>query len=230
MATGIQPEKAKAMMAEVVDKAAILEFFENLNASGIEYVLIKNIGDELPGALRRGKDIDILVRRPQREEFIQLMLAHAYFKIVHPQSSPTGWRFAYGANECLMYENRHGVVVDVHFELCVKTLQFSMWMPLDKSINERVWRDKFFDDANGWWRMDEEVLMVYLLARCMFDKARFPVEYQRELSARKHLLSSATVQSMLRTIFFLFTDQLTEMVNADAYDDIVSSYERFHNY
>ena len=38
----------------------ILDFFKTLNKENVQYMLIKNIGKELPHNLKDGKDIDII--------------------------------------------------------------------------------------------------------------------------------------------------------------------------
>ncbi|MBQ6975216.1 MAG: hypothetical protein IJQ16_01500, partial [Selenomonadaceae bacterium] len=73
--------------------------FDFLNANAIEYLLTKNIADELPAKLKIGKDIDIIVHPKDYEKFKILMQNFGYKRIIHPHGKETGWRFIYGAHE-----------------------------------------------------------------------------------------------------------------------------------
>ena len=61
----------------------VKDFFELLNSSGVRYVLIKNIHNELPGHLAIGKDIDILVEERDKLKFRFLMKSIAR-QYIHP--------------------------------------------------------------------------------------------------------------------------------------------------
>jgi hypothetical protein len=193
-------------------------------------VLIKNIGQELPNRLRTGKDIDILIKKEDYQKGIQLLTNTGFKEIQHPQSSAKGWKFAYGATECSMLENRNQVITDIFCELCVKSLMGNIWIPLDRHINEHIWDKRQFDEENGWWIMDEETRFVYMISRRIFDKGCFNEVYIQDIKKCKDMLNRATVISMLEKIFFKFTPELIRLVTNDDYEQIISHYIRFCDY
>ena len=51
-------------------EADIIHFFNALNKSALNYILLRNIGNELPAELLIGKDIDLLIKKTDEEKFI----------------------------------------------------------------------------------------------------------------------------------------------------------------
>jgi hypothetical protein len=208
----------------------VQSFFKLLNDSAIEYVLIKNIGSELPHKLKKDKDIDILVPKQEVARFKDLVTENGFMRITHPESKKTGWSFAYGASECLKFKGGTGLEVDIHSELCLKSLMGKIWIPMDKCINNRIWDDKAWDEQNKWWIIDDKTQLTYLISRCVFDKRGFSALYIAEIKRRSHLLDDPDVQIMLEKVFFRFTDTLTEMLAKEQYAAIVRRHITFRDY
>ena len=213
-----------------IDPAAVKSFFRLLESSDIDYVLIKNVGGELPNKLKKNKDIDILVKDRDEERFTSLMLSSGFEGITHPHSHRGGWCLAYGASDIASFKNNDFLTVDVCSKLCLKSLMGNIWIPIDKYINDRVWKNKIWDLSNGWWALDDETLLVYLVSRCVFDKGAFNQSYVEEIESRAELLHRDEVQEMLRMVFFRFKDKLIEMLADKLYDSIVESYISFNSY
>jgi hypothetical protein len=205
-------------------------FFKLLNDSAIEYVLIKNIGGELPHKLKKDKDIDILVPKQEVARFKDLVTENGFMRITHPKSKKTGWSFAYGASECYMFKSGAGLEVDIHSELCLKSLMGNIWIPMDKCINDKAWSNKVWDEQNKWWIIDDKTQLVYLISRCVFDKREFSLLYIAEIKKRSHLLDDHSVQIMLKKVFFQFTDRLMEMLTSEQYASIVGKHLAFRDY
>jgi hypothetical protein len=219
------------MLDETYNTAdAIQAFFKLLNDSAIEYVLIKNIGGELPHKLKKDKDIDILVKNKEVARLKELVADSDFRQIVHPKSRKTGWNFAYGASECLMFKGCAGLKVDIHSELCLKSLMGNIWIPMDKCVDDRVWGNKVWDEQNKWWIIDDKTQLVYLISRCVFDKREFSALYIAEIERRSHLLDDPDVQIMLEKVFFRFTDRLMEMLTSKQYASIVGKHLAFRDY
>ena len=49
-------------------EADIIHFFNALNKSALNYILLRNIGNELPAELLIGKDIDLLIKKTDEEK------------------------------------------------------------------------------------------------------------------------------------------------------------------
>ncbi len=211
----------------------IKDFFTQLNSSGIDYVLIKNIADELPNQLQDGKDIDILVKENQIKEFEKFMRSHNYKKRIHPYGKKVGWNFVYKLPESQFWKlnnNQFTLYIDVCFKLCCKSLMPKVWIPLDNYINENIWINKIFDEENNWWIMDNESQIVYLITRSVFDKKEFNSKYITEIEQRKNLLKNESVKLKLSKIFFKYTDSLIAQIENNNYDQIVNNYLTFKEY
>ena len=77
---------------EVIDDWAIYRAFDVLNKADIRYVMIKNIDNEVPGHLKDGKDIDIVVYRNDKKRFEEAMKNH-FFLLSHPLGVRGGGSF-----------------------------------------------------------------------------------------------------------------------------------------
>ena len=216
-----------------IPKELVQSFFHDINQFGIHYVLIKNIGGELPETLKDGKDIDILVMEQDKQLFTQQMIKHGYHALTHPLGVEHGWAFAYGLPE-YQFWNKGGTeckfYIDAAFKLCCKSFIPKVWIPLDKKINEDVWKNRSWDEENQWWMLDEKTELIYLLVRCIFDKNEFSGIYVTEIEQRKRLLQDSQVIEKLRLVFFRFTDTLIRMVEAGEYESIIQSYITFSDY
>ncbi len=69
-----------------VDAEKVRFFFDLMNSSNIDYVLIKNIREELPNSLPDGKDIDILVK-PESKILFEKVMKKYFFLKCHPWGS-----------------------------------------------------------------------------------------------------------------------------------------------
>ena len=205
--------------------------FDFLNANAIEYLLTKNIADELPAKLKIGKDIDIIVHPKDYEKFKFIMQSFAYKRIIHPHGKETGWRFIYGAHENIFLTNpANKLIVDAYAELCTKSISMNAWLPLDKIIQKSIWENKVWDDANKWWILDDENLVIYLLTRSVFEKGGFTDAYISDIEKRKNLLKNSSARQKLEKIFFKFADTLIEKVNRKQYENTLIEYITFTDY
>lgn len=220
-------------MNEYVDSKLVYDFFETLNRSEVRYVLIKNIGQELPHYLKDGKDIDILVSIEDRCKFAKTMLEAGFLKRIHPLGIESGYRFGYQLQECQFWQ-KNGIAqnfyIDVCFQLMCKSLTPNFWVPLDSAVNRRALEEKVWNERLGCWQMDEMTLLVYLLVRCVFDKHSFSKAYIEEIEKRKQWIYEEVVQKMLLTVFYRFSGRISEMVNAGEYDSILENYVQFTDY
>lgn len=216
-----------------IPKELVQSFFHDINQFGIQYVLIKNVGGELPESLQDGKDIDILVLEEDKELFTQQMIQHDYQMQTHPLGIEHGWAFAYNLPEYQFWKKagtEYELYIDAAFKLCCKSFMPKVWIPLDKKINEDIWKNRVWDEENQWWAMDEHTELIYLLVRCIFDKHEFSEVYIDEIEQRKHLLQDQQVIEKLRLVFFRFTDTLIRMVEAGEYKSIIQNYIAFSDY
>ncbi len=211
----------------------INKFFENINSSEIEYVLIKNIDDELPSRLKKEKDIDLLVRINSKDCLMKIMKEISFVRCSHPLSKRLGWMYLYGLNEYMiwMFKDSNNIFyVDVSFELSCKGLMEKTLIPLDKRIQLRIWEKKEWDQHKKWWIMDKETRFVYDIVRCIFDKRHFEERYINDVNVLKSVIDWVIVEDLFDKIFFNFTDVLIKRINDNDYDSIINDYYSFSNY
>lgn len=211
----------------------IKNFFRQLNDSKIEYVLIKNISEELPDKLKDGKDIDILVNENCIKEFTKFMKNHNFKKRTHPYGKKNGFVFAYKLKEHQFWKfnsKDFKFFVDVSFKLNCRSLTPNVWIPLDNCINEDIWKNKVFDKENNWWIMDDETTLIYMFCRAVFDKKEFKEGYIAEIEKRKSLLKRESVRYKLSKVFFKYTDNLISQAESGNYDTIRNNYVTFKEY
>lgn len=211
----------------------ILDFFKTLNKENVQYMLIKNIGKELPHNLKDGKDIDIIVKLEDREHFSKIMGANGYLFRLPPLGTNGGWKFGYQLPEYQFWQKskiEQTLYIDACFKLMCKSLTPKFWVPLDETINKRAWKEKQWNEELKCWQLDEKTLFVYLFARCVFDKKTFSPVYITEIEERKNLINDTEVYAMLKTLFYNFADTLIDMVKKSEYEKIIHKYITFKNY
>lgn len=216
-----------------IERSEIMDFFSIMNTSGIDYVLIKNIGNELPDYLEDGKDIDILVREAQMVEFGEFMRNHKFRELTPPNGRKNGWNFAYQLPEYQFWQKEginQRLYIDASFKLACKSLTPQTWIPLDKKINEDIWKKRVFDESKNWWIMDDKTLCVYLIVRSVLDKHEFKAVYVDDLEQMKNLLDDEEVRMKLRTVFFKFTEKLIVLLKEKRYSEIYYEYITFIEY
>lgn len=209
----------------------IENFIQGLNDSGINYVMIKNIGDELPNHLLPSKDIDIIVHKDSIDAFHRYMKPIAR-KILHPYSREYGWRNIYGLDDFEEWRLNiaDDLLIDVTTKLCCKSIMPKMWLPVDNLIQKDIWKNRVFDKDKNWWRMDDNVLFAYLPIRCVFDKHEFSELYIAEIERLRPSIDLEVVMSYLRLVFFNFAAPLVDMMDKKDYQNIIPSYLKFRKY
>jgi len=207
-------------------------FFKMLHQQPINYVLIKNNDNELPSKLLDGKDIDILVHPDDKIKF-EISMKGNYHTHTPPLGRANGWNFGYGLPEYQFWrkdDTEYNLYIDASFALCCKSLVPKTWIPLDRKINESVWVNKIYDEQNGFWKIDERNLLVYLIVRCIFDKKHFSDIYILEIEKRINLLTDSYVGEALGLVFFKFTPNLITLINNKNFESIIKEYISFMEY
>lgn len=216
-----------------IPKNLITDFFEDINQFDVRYVLIKNIGSELPDRLVNGKDIDILVFEEDKNTFQYKMESKGFQNQTPPFGRQNGWAFAYNLPEYQFWKKDKAeceFYIDACFKLCCKSLMPKVWIPLDQKINDDIWKNRVWDEKNQWWIMDEKTMLVYLVVRAIFDKRCFNDDYISEIEQRRELLENPEVVDKLKLVFFKFTDTLTDMLLKRHYEAILERYITFVDY
>lgn len=218
-------------MISYIENDIIRKFFQMLNEKDIQYVLIKNIANELPNKLVKGKDIDIVVYEENKVDFENIMKKNHFFMQEHPWGKSNGWEFMYGLPEFQFWKlENDDLFIDVSFKLCCKSLMSQAWIPLNQDIQERIWQEKRWDEKFNWWNMDNETRFIYYIVRCIFDKQIFSANYIEEIENEYSKIDINVVRELLRGVFFKYTDRILFLIKQKKYDEIQQDYISFADY
>lgn len=209
-----------------VEANRIVDFFELLNSHGLEYVLLRNIGEELPFRFAARKDIDLLVRSQCRSQFHQIISRDGWHSVDHPYRNSV---FLYGMDKFDMFSD--GTInIDVSYQLCCRSVNDGEWVPLDQMINESVWKNRRRNDRNNWFEMGPEDQLVHLVTRCIFDKGAFELGYTDSIEGLLSQIDLDALALRLRLVFFKFAPVLLQSLRTRDYSTIVERYFQFSEY
>jgi hypothetical protein len=214
----------------LVSGNCVVELFDALNDSAQEYILMRNILKELPDQLKTGKDIDLLIRWSERDQFFALLEKLGYRYLHHPHSDDV---FLYGVKKFEFFQNlENGIIVDVHFDLACRSLNAGEWIPLDQEIQLSAWKNRQLIQHGEMkaWMLGNEDLFVALIVRSVFDKKEFRIEYTAEIKRLLPLIQREQVLEKLNLVFFKFAPLLLQMVEVGDFDHIVTTYMTYSDY
>ena len=212
-----------------ISSKEILDFFNLLNSYQINYVLLRNIDNELPFNFKGNKDIDILVHSDSKGDLYNMMREKGWKKLLHPLSNRDDYKFLYAMDEFDFFSNTK-LNIDVCYQLACRSTNKGEWMPLDKKINSSVWENKQKDNKFHWYTMNTEDQLIHLLCRCIFDKKMFPVGYLNKINELYFIAKKKILYCKLELIFFKFTPYLIDHINNNDFADIIVKYLQFTKY
>jgi len=213
-----------------IPEEEIISLFNKMNASDLQYILIRNINYELPQKLKMGKDIDLLVNYEDKNSILDFFLNNKFKEIPHPHRNDI---YLYGVNKYLFLKNECGIVIDLNFQLAVRSLDAGQWIPLDQEIQKSVWDCKRFVQLKnnfGYWSLDYEDEFVFLISRSIFDKKEFQTGYIDRINELLSLIDQDRVFLKLKKIFFNYTPHLLEQIKNRDYLNIFGNYLKFSDY
>lgn len=213
----------------LIDNQAIADLFDQLNNSPLDYLVIRNIGNEIPNRLKLNKDIDLLFKPSDKFILKSYFASIGFQQVRHPHWND---EYLYGVDKFQFYKNKHGILIDVHFQLSCRSLDAGQWIPLDQIIQQSAWQNYITVSTenvvyNKLSQIDE---LVTLIARAIFDKRCFPEEYINRILELSHNLQHPQVELKLSLIFFKYTTSLLEQVASGNFDDIILNYHQFKDY
>lgn len=212
-----------------VNPNSIIDLFNKLNASGFEYILIRNINNELPGSLKTGKDIDLLIHFNERRKFINFLKANGFKRISHPHQHD---RFLYGVKIFEFFVNKDNVLLDLNYQLACRSLNAGEWIPLDHKIQNSAWENKVINKIDNftYYSLGLEDEFVALVTRSVFDKKEFENGYMERIDELMKLIDVNEVMAKLQLIFFKFASVLLTMLKKRQYKVILDTYLSFSEY
>lgn len=212
-----------------VNPKAIIDFFDNINMSSLNYILIRNINNELPSGLAIGKDIDLLVHYNERTKFINFLIENGFKNIRHPLFNDI---FLYGVNKFELFVNKDNVLLDLNYQLACRSLNANEWIPLDSKIQDNAWRNKIIYKSSqiSYYSLNAEDEFIVLVTRSIFDKREFQKGYIERIDELINFIDLDDVIDKLQLIFFKFVPVLISMLKKRQYNTILDRYISFSEY
>ena len=215
----------------LINSQELINVFTLLNKNQSEYILLRNINNELPNGLEVGKDIDILVNKKDESKFINFFALNKYETINHPFKYDI---FLYGVDKFeFKYNNNNNILFDLNFQLAVRSLDAGQWIPLDETIQISAWKNRRFEQVSedfGYWTLSYDDEFICLVARSIFDKKEFQIGYINRIDELFLLIDKEKVIEKLNMIFFKFTPYLLELIETKSYSQIIKNYLEFKEY
>ena len=205
----------------------IIDLFSLLNNENINYILIRNINNELPKSLPLNKDIDLMINEDEASNFNHLMQRNGWKQKNHPLGH---FPFLYGLKPFEFYF-KNGIHLDICFQLACRSLNKGEWFPLDLQIQEDLWNNKLKTLASPWkYQLSIDDEFVHLITRCVFDKKEFNDAYINRIEQLKIGIDHNIVFSKFEVVFFKYSKLLFEQINKKEYDKIITNYLQFKDY
>lgn len=213
----------------MIDRKDVLDVFSMLNKNQISYVLLRNIDKELPDNLNEDKDIDILVKREDKEKFQKVLYNNGFKNKIHPWDFGNNFVFLYAMDKLEFY-SKGKINLDICYQLCCRSINAKEWMPIDQMINNSVWENKKLNKNYDWYELSYEDELIHLLTRCIFDKGEFNSGYRKRISELMRKVDMDAEYKKLNVVFFKFTYKLVELIEKNEFDKIVNDYMTFTEY
>ncbi len=212
-----------------VDSAAIINFFSLLNNSGIDYILLRNINNELPEKLEVKKDIDVLFKINDRDKILFLLKNNGFKPISHPFEKDI---FLYGVTKFEKVINDKNVLIDLNYELTCRSLNAGEWLPLDNKIQQSAWDNKIFVEKYDfkYWSLSHNDEFISLVTRCVFDRKEFEKGYTNRIIELLDIINKEEVLPKLQLIFYKFVPELMAQLNNKTFEKIIEKYIAFIDY
>lgn len=216
-------------MSYFISGTEIINVFNKLNEADLEYVLIRNINEELPNNLKIGKDIDILVKSEQLDRLRLFFNTNGFREYPHPHRSNI---FLYGVRKFKFFKNEGEILFDLNFQLVCRSLDAGQWIPLDQMVQESAWKNKRLHVRGDfkYWTLSHEDELICLVVRSIFDKSKFEDGYKKRILELIELVDFDSVEFKMNLIFFKFTKKLLDQIRHNQFDNILDNYLSFREY
>lgn len=214
----------------LIKKDTVLDFFNRLNESKISYILIRNINEELPKSLKKGKDIDLLFKYSDKNTIYIFLNKNGFKKIKHPHRNNI---FLYGVQKFEFFINKEGLILDLNFSLVCRSLDKGQWLPIDQVIQNSAWKNRVFYEHSSefkYWALSKEDLFITLIVRSVFDKKEFQEGYINKIEELIGDVDLEDVIHKLKLIFFNYSGSLINQIKEKNYSTILENYYRFSKY
>ena len=213
----------------LVNAQEIINTFNLLNESKVNYILLRNIDDKIPYNQPLLSDIDILVPKKNFNVISNLLIKASFYENKNHCINDI---YLYGADKHRQFI-KNNVLLDFQFQLMVRSLDAGQWIPLDQKIQKSAWENKRFEKISeefGFWTLSYNDEFLTLVVRSIFDKREFQEGYIKRIEELKEKIYLNDVIKKMELVFFKFTPYLLEMIDKKDYKNIIKNYIQFKGY
>jgi len=214
-----------------IDSGEIISIFEKLNSHQIEYILLRNIDNELPNQLRQGKDIDLLVKKnSNNKKLYKLLKDEGYKEIRHPHKNDI---YLYSSDKFIFQFNKKNKIrLDLQTQILCRSLNLGEWLPLHQEIQDSAWanKKKYTEGQLSYWGLSYDDEFICLIVRSVFDKRMFLNGYIKKIIDLYPLINLENVTFKLELVFFKYTSLLLNKIKNHEFDSILIDYIKFKEY
>jgi hypothetical protein len=125
------------------------------------------------------------------------------------------------------------MIIDLNFQLCVRSLDKGQWIPLDQEIQLSAFENKIFEETSlglNYWTLGKEDRFITLITRSIFDKKKFLPAYIRGIEELKNNVDYEIIEQKFKLICFNYTHSLLQQIKEAGYSEIIANYYSFKNY
>lgn len=145
----------------------------------------------------------------------------------HPQGKRYGYSFAEEMEPFRIFFHA-GRFYEIVFQIACPNTFSKSWTPLDKFVQEAVWKD--FREENGLLFLAFRDEWLCRLIQCLFQKRFFSEDDRTYFEQSQALLDDPALLEGLETVLFAFTPVLIRLIRDAAFDSIVSRFDSFTDY
>ena len=196
----------------------IKTYFEYLNQRKIDYRIVEIYN----------KFATVIISPCMHDEFTSACASNENIVMLkHPYGKLFGYKFLYQMMEIELYLYRENYI-QVFYQLPCMSLENNTWIPLDRAIQKRIWECD--QDCYLHHEIDNETKFIYEICLCIFQFRSFTKRQVEILSALFDESDKEILETLLKLVFFSFTDILLTLLEEKKYTEIINCYFTYSKY
>ena len=196
----------------------LASFAELMHCSNIEYRLLE----------KREKIITVVIKPSHAVRLKAIMRKNRMYKdIPHMYGRVFGYGYIYQMIPFKMYELDH-VFIEVFFQLPCMSLTPKIWIPLDKAIQARLWKEDILD--GNYHVADPLCQYIFRLTWAIFKKGNFDSEDITFLVENENVLDNSELSQLLKKVFFNYSEELINRLKKRNFQSLIIEYYKFNDY
>ena len=187
-------------MKKMIKKIEIIKIFKDISKFPYDTLLLRNTENELPSKLSVGKDIDLLVKKKNRNSLRNYLKRLGYIKINHP------WKKVPKDSSIIPFDyylHSSGAILDINYQLVHCNLTRTKFLLHRDWLQNYVWKTfivrKFGAFSFPFISLETEFIISSV--RCVVDKRRMTDwNFKRLLNCYNRIKNKKIVKKELEFI------------------------------